>query len=93
MHIYYGDTSAIVKLYVPEIGSGWILSEFQRTDVLFVIGDITTVEVAAAFGRAQREGRLSLAQRQQALARFDADCAQTISIETVCRPCLSALVI
>ena len=41
------------------IGSGWITSEFRRPDVLMVIGDIATVEVPAAFGRAEREGRLS----------------------------------
>ena len=78
MNIYFNDSSALVKLYVPEIGSAWITSECQRPDVLMVIGDIATVEVPAAFGRAEREGRLSSAQRQQALVRFDADCAQIL---------------
>lgn len=83
MHIYFNDSSAVVKLYVPEIGSGWITSECRRPDVLMVIGDITTVEVPAAFGRAEREGRLSPTQRQQAMARFEADCAQTFMIEAL----------
>lgn len=83
MHIYYGDSSAVVKLYLPEIGSAWITQECQRPDVLLVIGDITTVEVPAALTRAEREGRLSAMQRQQALARFDADCAQTFLIEAM----------
>ncbi len=86
MHIYFNDSSALVKLYVPEIGSGWITSEFRRPDVLMVIGDIATVEVPAAFGRAEREGRLTPTQRQQALARFDADCAQAFMIETITAP-------
>jgi uncharacterized protein len=86
MHIYFNDTSALVKLYVPEIGSSWITSEYRRPDVLMVVGDITTVEVPAAFGRAEREGRLSATQRQQALARFDADCAQAFMIETITAP-------
>lgn len=83
MQIYFNDASAVVKLYVPEIGSGWMTSEFRRPDVLMVIGDITTVEVPAAFGRAEREERLSATQRQQALARFDADCAQAFMIESI----------
>jgi uncharacterized protein len=86
MHIYFNDSSALVKLYVPEIGSSWITSEYRRTDVLMVVGDITTVEVPAAFGRAEREGRLSPTQRQQAVARFDADCAHAFMIETISAP-------
>ncbi len=86
MHIHFNDTSALVKLYVAEIGSSWITSEYRRPDVLMVVGDITTVEVAAAFRRAERDGRLSATQRQQALARFDADCAQAFMIETVTAP-------
>jgi len=83
MHIYYCDTSAVVKLYLPEIGSAWTTHECQRPDVLLIIGEITTVEVPAALRRAEHEGRLSAVQRQQALATFDADCAQTFLIETI----------
>jgi hypothetical protein len=83
MHVYYSDTSAVVKLYLPEIGSAWITHECQRPDVLLVIGEITTVEVPAAFKRAERDGRLSVAQRQQALATFDADCIQAFLIESI----------
>lgn len=86
MHIYFNDSSALVKLYVPEIGSGWMTSECRRPDVLMVVGDIATVEVPAAFGRAEREGRLSATQRHLALARFDADCAQTFMIEAISAP-------
>lgn len=88
MHIYFNDSSALVKLYVPEIGSSWITSECRRPDVLMVIGDIATVEVPAAFGRAEREGRLSPTHRQLALARFDADCARTFMIEALSAPVL-----
>ena len=83
MRIYYSDTSAVVKLYVPEIGSAWITSEYQQPDVLVIIGDITTFEVPAAFKRAEREKRLSSIQRQQALTRFDVDCAQVFLMETI----------
>jgi hypothetical protein len=83
MHIYYADTSAVVKLYVPETGSTWMIQECRQPDVLIVIGDITTVEVPAAFARAVREGRLSTVQCQQALATFDADCMHTFLIETI----------
>lgn len=51
--------------------------------MLVIIGDITTVEVPAAFKRAEREKRLSATQRQQALTRFDIDCAQAFSMETI----------
>ena len=48
MQIYYSDTSALVKLYLPEIGTDWVTDQYQRPDVLVVIGQITIVEVAAA---------------------------------------------
>lgn len=83
MHIYYSDTSALVKLYLPETGTDWVTDQYQRPDVLVVIGQITIVEVAAALLRAERAGRLSPTQRRQALERFDADCRNVFMIESV----------
>jgi hypothetical protein len=83
MDIYYSDTSALVKLYLPETGSGWVTAEYQRPDVLVVIGQITIVEVPAALTRAERDLRLVAVQRQQTLARFDSDCANVFVIESI----------
>lgn len=83
MYIYYSDTSALVKLYVPETGTDWVTREYQRPDVLVAIGQIAIVEVAAALTRAERAGRLSATQRRQMLDRFDADCRDSFVIEAV----------
>lgn len=52
MAAYYLDSSALVKRYVSEIGSAWVLSLFDpllKNDVL--IAAITSVEIIAAITR------------------------------------------
>ena len=57
---YFLDTSALVKRYVPEIGSEWILSITDPvTNSDLVISQITWVEVHSAFARRLRDGSLS----------------------------------
>jgi len=63
VNAYFLDTSALVKRYVPEIGSDWILSITDpATDNDLAISQITWVEVHSAFARRLRDGSLS-AQR------------------------------
>jgi hypothetical protein len=63
VNAYFLDTSALVKRYVPEIGSDWILSITDpATDNDLAISQITWVEVHSAFARRLRDRSLS-AQR------------------------------
>jgi predicted nucleic acid-binding protein len=60
VNAYFLDTSALVKRYVPEIGSEWILSITDpATNSDLVISHITWVEVHSAFARRLRDGSLS----------------------------------
>ena len=60
VNAYFLDTSALVKQYVPEIGSDWILSITDpATNSDLVISQITWVEVHSAFARRLRDGSLS----------------------------------
>lgn len=59
MTSYYLDTSAILKGYVREMGSDWIRHLVNSSDELIFISAVTTVEVACAFARRQREGFLT----------------------------------
>ncbi|MEH2042453.1 type II toxin-antitoxin system VapC family toxin [Nostoc sp.] len=59
MAAYYLDSSALVKRYVSEIGSAWVLSLFEprlKNDVL--IAAITSVEIVAAITRRSRGGSI-----------------------------------
>jgi predicted nucleic acid-binding protein len=60
VNAYFLDSSALVKRYVEEIGSSWILSitNSSSSNHLYVV-EITLVEALSAIGRRQREGNLS----------------------------------
>jgi predicted nucleic acid-binding protein len=75
---YYFDTSAVVKLYVAEAGSGWveaIVSQRARGDFVHAIAfvKIGVVETAAALTRRQRRGDIALIERDQLYASFMQD--------------------
>lgn len=57
---YFIDSSALIKRYVPEIGTAWLqdITDAQRGNWVS-ISRITRVEVFSAFGRRQREASLS----------------------------------
>lgn len=73
---YYFDTSAIVKLYVPEKGSQWVstlcnqLSAQGRPSHRIAFAKISLVEVAAAVTRLERMGALSPAMHRAIYRRF-----------------------
>lgn len=60
MALYFLDSSAIAKRYIPETGSTWIrqLTDPNGQNDLF-IARITWVEVLSALARRQREGLLT----------------------------------
>lgn len=61
MTAYFLDSSAIVKRYIPEIGSGWVnsLTGLKSGHHLF-IAQITQIEIVSAVSRRKREGNISV---------------------------------
>ena len=60
MTVYFFDSSALVKRYVAEIGSTWVVSLCNpnlKNNVF--IGAITAVEITAAISRRARGGNIS----------------------------------
>ncbi|MGF1521870.1 MAG: type II toxin-antitoxin system VapC family toxin [Leptolyngbyaceae cyanobacterium] len=60
MGIYFIDSSALVKRYINEVGSTWVLDLFTPTsnNEIFIAA-ITSVEIIAAITRAERSKRIS----------------------------------
>lgn len=76
MGLYFLDSSALVKRYVTEVGSGWIDQIFDPgASNQLIIARITWVEVLSALARRQREGNLAPDDTAQAIRafRFDLD--------------------
>lgn len=71
MTIYFLDSSALVKRYVPEIGTIWIqaLADPDTSNQLY-IARITWVEVLSALARRQREGSVDPSQTTQIFLVF-----------------------
>ncbi len=71
MTVYFLDSSALVKRYVPEIGTTWIqaLADPDASNQLY-IARITWVEVLSALARRQREGSLNTTQITQIFIAF-----------------------
>lgn len=69
MTLYYFDSSALVKLYVPESGSLWVdqianaKNQVGAYSNLLAFASISIAETAAAIARRQRDGTLSPMQR------------------------------
>ncbi|MDP8933402.1 MAG: type II toxin-antitoxin system VapC family toxin [Cyanobacteriota bacterium] len=74
VNAYFLDTSALVKRYVPELGSNWIQSiTLPAAGNFLAISQITWVEVCSAFSRRQREGSLSGDEVDQLMGDFRTD--------------------
>lgn len=74
MAIYFIDSSALVKRYISEVGSAWILSLFDPTlnNEIFVAA-ITGVEIVAAITRRARGGSISATDAATACNQFRND--------------------
>ena len=74
MAAYFADTSALVKRYVQEPGSAWVVSlftPFPHEDVHIVA--VTRVEIVAALMRRSRSGTTTEADAMVACSQFLAD--------------------
>lgn len=74
MAAYVFDSSAVVKRYVREMGTAWVLSltDPGAGHVIYVAG-ITGVEVVSALTRQMRSGALTPTDAAMALAQFRHD--------------------
>ncbi|MUG98049.1 PIN domain-containing protein [Scytonema sp. UIC 10036] len=74
MTVYFLDSSALVKRYVPETGSAWIraISDLNTGNSL-IIARITWVEVRSAIARRQRERSLTVTDANLITQRFRFD--------------------
>ncbi len=72
MKAVFLETSAVVKLYVPEVGSAG-LRGFLSDATHVVISRLTVPEFASAVLRRRREGGLSLTDADLILTTFDSD--------------------
>ena len=72
--IYYMDSSCLVKRYVNEIGSGWVLSitdPIAENEIYTV--RITGVEVVSAISRRKRDGTIIPADAAMVIATLKND--------------------
>lgn len=70
---YFLDSSALLKRYVPEVGTAWIQSMTDsRSQNLLFVAHIAWVEICSAIARRQREASISSRQANQVLTAFRA---------------------
>lgn len=71
MPVYFVDSSALVKRYVREVGSTWILGLFDSAlDNEIFVAAITAVEIIAAITRRARSGSISVADAAMICNQF-----------------------
>lgn len=74
MAIYFVDSSALVKRYISETGSRWVLGLFAPAlDNEIFIAAITSVEIVAALTRRMRSGSISTADATLVCNQFRND--------------------
>jgi predicted nucleic acid-binding protein len=62
LSIYFADTSALAKRYIPEVGSGWVQGWISpASGHITIISALSTVEFISLLARRQREGNVSVA--------------------------------
>lgn len=76
MAVYFFDSSALVKRYVAEVGSAWVVSITDPAAVHRIyVANIAAVEVPAAVRKRVRIGDITPAQAATAITDFENDYA------------------
>jgi len=70
--ILYLDTSALVKLYIEEVGSDEVASTVSKAGVV-VTARVTYAEARATFARLAREGVIAAAAHRRVVRDLDED--------------------
>ncbi|ARV62628.1 nucleic acid-binding protein [Nostocales cyanobacterium HT-58-2] len=74
MTVYFVDSSALVKRYISEIGSAWVVNLFDPVlDNEVFIAAITGVEIVAATTRRARSGSISVTDATALCNQFRSD--------------------
>ena len=79
MSIVYVDSSALVKRYRNEVGSGRVSELLQRAEQL-LIARLTMVEVSSALVRRARATGMEVNNLRTTLAAFDEDLARSFDL-------------
>jgi predicted nucleic acid-binding protein len=78
MALYFFGSSALVKRYVHEQGTVWVRETTSNvSDHLIHLSLLTAAEIASALARRQREGSLSVPERDRLFGAFLIDCARS----------------
>jgi predicted nucleic acid-binding protein len=72
----YWDTSALLKIYIPESDSGYFLDFIARADQPVLTSVIAGVEVCCALNRKEQAGDIRRTDAEHAMKRFTKDCAE-----------------
>ncbi|HLG14854.1 MAG TPA: type II toxin-antitoxin system VapC family toxin [Blastocatellia bacterium] len=81
MAVYFFDSSAVVKRYVSETGTSWVLGVTDPVANNHIhIARVTGVEVVSAITRRTRGGSLSAADAATAIAGFRYDFATSYRV-------------
>ena len=74
MAVYFLDSSAVVKRYIREAGTAWIINTTNPSaGNRIYLARITGVEVVSAISRQKRAGTLSTTTAETAIAQFRED--------------------
>jgi predicted nucleic acid-binding protein len=81
---YYFDTSALVKLYIEEVGSPLVLALTRKmwSDKLAVL-DLARLEARAAIRKRERMGDVSAEASSELLASLDEDLSEVFLIQAI----------
>lgn len=72
MSNFFADTSALIKRYLNELGSDWVLSWAEPpAGNVIVVSRLVEVEIYSAIARHQRERRLDVAKANELRRDFD----------------------
>lgn len=59
MSVFFADSSALVKRYVPEIGSAWVASWIEPVEGnVIIISELAFVEQVAVLARRRRRSSI-----------------------------------
>lgn len=77
---YLFDSSALVKRYVSEIGTAWVIGLFSPAGNRIHLARITAVEVVSAIARRRRSGTVTAAGAAAMLTNFFQDLGGTFRL-------------
>ena len=78
----YLDTSALIKLYVEEVGNEQVVEAMQdAVDGRVIIVDLTPLEARSAIRRREREGDISAADADRVLRQIENDCSMSFLMQ------------